>query len=168
MEQWTSTDLHHAINSTPSDDELSDLLEDIERIVNRKRTEIQMCWQETKADYMRQYDRQTTLLVGSGGRIGACQRLHKKLVDALRRERINLMRELGDARKEEAVLRCRAIEYVVQKGGYDCRTGLFDLVQFPSGSIVPCGDIENRELQGLAFVPDLVFDSVDDGFEGRE
>ena len=156
MEQWTSTDLHHAINSTPSDDELSDLLEDIERIVNRKRTEIQMCWQETKADYMRRYDRQTTLLVGSGGRIGACQRLHKKLVDALRRERINLMRELGDARKEEAVLRCRAIEYVVQKEGYDCRTGLCDLVQSPNESSVLVCDTEYTEQRGLTFVPDLV------------
>ena len=66
MEEWTSTDLHHAINTTPSDNELADLVEDIDRIMEGQRTELQMRWCEIKADHFKQYEEEVTVLVNSG------------------------------------------------------------------------------------------------------
>lgn len=154
MEQWTSTKLHHAINSTPSVDELSDLIEDIERMINRKRTEIQIAWFELREKLARQYEEQARYIREDGGDARAVQRIRHETIRELHKERINAARELKVSGREEAIRKTRAVEYVLQKGGFDCRRWLSDLVQFPNESSVLVCDVADTERRGVTFVPD--------------
>jgi len=168
MEEWTSTDLHHAINSTPSDDELADIIEDIDRIMRRKETELQRRWVETKTVYFRQMEEEIWVLVQKGGGLEVVEEVKHRVAQSLISERFALARKLEILMREERRRRTAAIEYVAQKEGLECRRLLCDPDESATENSVLVCDTEYTEQRGLTFVPDLVFDSVDDGFEGCE
>ena len=154
MEEWTSTDLHHAINSTPSDNELADLIEDIKKIMERQRTELQMRWCEIKAEHFNQYEEEVTVLVNSGGTFEASKQLRDDVTKNLIGERFALAAELEALMKEENLRKIRAIEYVAEKEGFECRRLLDDLAESPSENSVLVCDTSYTEQLGLTFVPD--------------